>query len=560
MIRLHILFLLLFTLHIQVSAQKTAQQKADSLLVELGNARPDTNKFIILQELSSVYFQENPELGVKYGKEALDFATEIKFESGIMRGNNLVARCYAVQRKLPEALKYFQAGLDMARKLNKPRHIGIFLSSISAIYTQNGDFDKALKYAMEAKEVNEKAGIKYMVNLMTNIGYLYSNNNQPEEALKYYFEGARQEEEYGNNNNKGELGNLYLNIGSTHVRMGKYAEALYYFFKAKDLLIQVDHAKNLAIALDDIGGVYLEITRGKGPYPDSLRDNNANLIKSEMYLQQALVLAEKLQLMDIREDVYSSLSELYSIKYDYEKAYRYYKKKIAVRDSMRNIDEEKALARVEAEYTVKKQTDSLHYQNALKDKEIGEKKLQRNMGIVLVAMVGIIGLLIINRQKLKHEQRRKEAEAETIRITELAKQQLRDFTKSIQEKNELIDKFTVEIEKYQALPCSNDLPEKERSLEQLQNSVILTDEQWQDFQSLFNKVHSGFINRAKNKFSDLTTAELRFVLLTKLGLNNKEMASMLGVSMEAVRVSKHRLLKKIQLPEGVALEDTVNTI
>ena len=43
-------------------------------------------------------------------------------------------------------------------------------------------------------------------------------------------------------------------------------------------------------------------------------------------------------------------------------------------------------------------------------------------------------------------------------------------------------------------------------------------------------------------------------------MNNKEMAAMLGVSHEAIRANKHRLLKKIQLPEGAALEEVVHSV
>ncbi|MBZ0100181.1 MAG: hypothetical protein K8F30_13945, partial [Taibaiella sp.] len=87
--------------------------------------------------------------------------------------------------------------------------------------------------------------------------------------------------------------------------------------------------------------------------------------------------------------------------------------------------------------------------------------------------------------------------------------------------------------------------------------VILTEEQWVDFRLLFETVHPGDINRANQKFDNLTPADLRFVLLTRLGLGNKEMATMLGVGPEAIRVARYRLLRKIRLPEGASLEETV---
>jgi tetratricopeptide (TPR) repeat protein len=547
-------------LHITLIAQTTPN--VDSLIAELPKVKQDTNKFNLLQEISSIYFRENPDLGVKYGQDALSLATELHDELKCMKGNNLVARCYAIQNKLPEALKYFNAALVIARKLKKAHFEAVFLSSISAVYATNDDYDKALQYAMQAKGVNEKAGIKYMINLMRNIGYLYVRQNKHKEALQYYEEGIRQALDPGSQSDSGEIADLYLNRGTVYIAVGDCVSALQDFTKAGVILQELGHTQNLSMAYANIGETYSQIAAGKNKttLPDSLKDRNTCLLKAEYSLNQARVIAEQLHSVYIRSEVYNSFSDLYVQMNKPKEAYQYLKLSYQMKDSLRNIDKEKEFARMEAQLLVKKQTDSLNYLNALKDKEIARKKVERNSSIALLSMVGIISLLIINRQKLKHEQKHKIAEAEAKRLAELAQQQLDDFTKSIHEKNKLIENFGAEIQRYQSLIWYNDVPEEENTLQLLQNSVILTEEQWVNFQTLFEKVHTGYISRVKAKFSDLTAAELRFVLLAKLGLANKEMAAMIGVSMEAIRVNKHRLLKKIQLPDGTSLEEMIHTI
>jgi tetratricopeptide (TPR) repeat protein len=536
--------------------------KADSLLAVLKTAEEDTNKANILNELSSIYFQQDAEKSKDYGRQMLELSTRLNWDRGIMRGNNLVARCYAVQNNQPMALKHFQAALVAARKLKSARYEGIMLSSISAVYASNDDYDKALKYAFEARKVNEAGGIKYMPNLMINIGYLYIRQEKAKEALPYYQEALKMELAYGTPETRGELANIYLNLGGVYIRTGDFVATLENYFKAAAMTRELGNTSHYTFAIADIGETYVRIAEGKStrPLPDSLRNNAANLVKAERYLQEALALGKQLQLIDIQSEVNASLSTMHRLRGQYKEAYEYYKTHITLRDSLRDIEKEKQLARVEAEFAVRQHTDSLNYQNALKDKEITRRKLERNGGILLISLAGVIGLLLINRQKLKHIQKRKIAETEKHQAEEMARLQLADFTKSIQEKNDLLETFRNEIEKYQAQPNSQEQAEKEKSLQLLQNAVILNDEQWVNFQALFNKVHTGYINRVKEKFPDLTTAELRFILLTKLGLNNKEMAAMLGVSTEAVRVSKHRLLKKIQLPEDVSLEEAVHTI
>lgn len=540
-----------------------AQGGADSLLRVLKTAKDDTNKAKILMDLSSVYFQQDPQKSKEYGQQMLDLSTKLGWELGMLRGNNLVARCNAVQNKLPDALKYFQNALVIARKMKSARYEGMLLSSISAVYSTNNDFDQALQYALQAKKVNEDGGIKYMVNLMINIGYLYIKQEKQKDALVYYNEALRQELAYGSEETKGELANIYLNLGGVYIREGDFAKSLENYYKAADMLKAMGYDSHYTYAMADIGESYVRIAGGlsKVPLHDSLQNKALMLDKAEKYLKIAEGYGKKLNLDDVNAEVALSFSSLYKMRGMYDKAYSYLDAYRILRDTLYNQEKEKDFARIEAQFYVRRQTDSLNYQNKLKDKEISQHKIVRNAAIVLVLLVGVISLQFINRQKLKHKQKTKMAEAEARRKEELAALQLADFTRSIQEKNVLLERFSAELEKYRTQqPDANEQAEKESTLLLLQEAVILNDDQWTDFQSLFNKVHTGYIARVKDKHPDLTAAELRSILLTKLGLTNKEMAAMLGVSLEAVRVNKHRLLKKIQLPEDTKLEDWVNTI
>ena len=87
-------------------------------------------------------------------------------------------------------------------------------------YTTNNDYDKALDYALQAKKVNEAGGIKYMSNLMINIGFLYIRQSKFDEAQVAYEEALRNEKQYGTEETKGELASIYLNIGGVYIRKG----------------------------------------------------------------------------------------------------------------------------------------------------------------------------------------------------------------------------------------------------------------------------------------------------------------------------------------------------
>ncbi len=63
----------------------------------------------------------------------------------------------------------------------------------------------------------------------------------------------------------------------------------------------------------------------------------------------------------------------------------------------------------------------------------------------------------------------------------------------------------------------------------------------------FEKVNSSFFQRLKNQFPDLTQSDLKLCALISLNLSMKEMAELMGISPESVKMARHRLRKKLNL-------------
>jgi DNA-binding CsgD family transcriptional regulator len=205
----------------------------------------------------------------------------------------------------------------------------------------------------------------------------------------------------------------------------------------------------------------------------------------------------------------------------------------------------------------------------------GEKRQQlllRNAIIAFVVLLMIISLLLYNRSQIKNKSRQQQLIAQKqLAENELrtATQQLNAFTHSIREKNEFIQKASREIERVNAElnvaknehPGVAAQPQKDNhSLQLLQHSVLLTDEDWRNFTGLFEKVHDGFFQRLKQKLPGLSPAETRFAALIKLQLSNKEMASMLGVGTEAIRQIRSRLKRKLNSGAEERIEELVEKI
>ncbi|MCU0404384.1 MAG: tetratricopeptide repeat protein [Chitinophagaceae bacterium] len=176
------------------------------------------------------------------------------------------------------------------------------------------------------------------------------------------------------------------------------------------------------------------------------------------------------------------------------------------------------------------------------------KKWERN--ILLVCLGGLLAAsgYVFYKQRKKarlKQQELKDAQKEL----EDASRQLELFTRNILEKNQLIESLSQKAGTEQAADIEN-----------LRQSTILTEEDWKRFRTLFEKVHSGYLERLMQKAPQLTAGEIRFATLSKLNIGNKEMAAMLGVGPEAIRQYRSRMRKKLALNESEGLENWLNCV
>ncbi|HEX5151703.1 MAG TPA: hypothetical protein VFW07_09640 [Parafilimonas sp.] len=387
-------------------------------------------------------------------------------------------------------------------------------------------------------------------------------------------------------------------IGSSYVNLKLYDSALACF---KWILQNTGIAMNpmawKGIAMGNIGNVYFYTNQFEEavPYLDSgvrytlqtdVPDNTAEFASnlSTIYLKQAnLLLAKKY--IHIAHDalhrsyttehnirgfrwlsncntVYHALSNYHKTAGDFELAWRYLDSAAFYKDSLSRQHD--INLKYQGEILVEKEKTAQN--EALLEQQVSKQKVIRNSVVTVIGLLMLITLLLYNRSKLKSRYREEQLLAEKqLAETELknARERLNEFTRSIVEKNELIEEIKAEITQLQ-LKQQEETPVSpvisDGSLKNLQESVLLTDDDWKNFTRLFDTVYEGFLNRLKEKLPGLSPAETRFLVLSKLKLNNKEMAAMLGVSTDAIRQTRSRLRKKLNLTDENGLEEALEEI
>ncbi len=162
-----------------------------------------------------------------------------------------------------------------------------------------------------------------------------------------------------------------------------------------------------------------------------------------------------------------------------------------------------------------------------------------------------------NEVLLANENLSRQSLENAARELDLHKAQLQEFTALMLEKNTRIEALQSKIEAAELPGESN--PDRNTAfdsgdLDALFQVSLLTETDWQRFQRHFEKVFPGVLSQLKIQYPELSTAELRLVLLTKMGLKSGEIAGLLGISPESVRKLKYRFKKKMSLSEEELLD------
>jgi DNA-directed RNA polymerase specialized sigma24 family protein len=358
-------------------------------------------------------------------------------------------------------------------------------------------------------------------------------------------------------------------MGLCYRALGKPDSSTYYFVMAKQRAVRMGLHDWEAICDGNIGENYF-LQKNYEKAKPLLQNNadssaarqdwgvaaNALTILANISLRQNDLRSAGRQLMKARAYAYWSkqdtrlarlyplLSRFYILTGDRAMASAYLDSSLAARDS---IDREyntlymtRAMQKVELE---KEHSAILQLDNERK-----MRTLQRNALVVIVILGLSVVFFIYDKQKRLYREKNEQLKRTAEELGQAARD-LDNFTKSVAEKNNLIETLQRQI----------GTPDPE-VLTQLRESTILTEEQWLDFKKMFNKLHVGYMQRLQEKLPSLSPAETRFVVLSKLKLSGREMAAMLGVGADAIRKYRSRLRKKLELPEDESLDELIANI
>ena len=126
------------------------------------------------------------------------------------------------------------------------------------------------------------------------------------------------------------------------------------------------------------------------------------------------------------------------------------------------------------------------------------------------------------------------------------------------QKNELLVDLLDEVKRLDTVTNYLYAPDIRRITRQIKSYIDLN-KSWTNFKLHFDEVHPGFFEKL-NMGRELTNNESRICAYLKIGLGNKEIASLTNVESASVRRALNRLKKKLGLSHEENLRDYIATI
>ena len=446
----------------------------------------------------------------------------------------------------------------------------------------NFDFREAFEISFRAKQIIERIGYGNVPEVTLFLDQFF--------FISYYFEDYRAAIGYSKlmekYNKYGVPGTAYIvsNRGEAYTRLGDYPNARKLFRMAMDLAKEPDQRASFGIS----SGNYGNILRLQGHYKAALpylyqevainakvvpRHSGITCLKIAYCLIQLDSMAKARTYIDLADrlvyrngilpswhwsvygaqqytGLYYEVKSLYHQKTgSFGLALRYKDSLMVFKDSLNKVFDSKLLMKAHAQQAAEKYFRDLE----TIEQEKSNALQRRNIVLTAIILITLLLLYLLNYRRLREKQIRALEKKRADDLLAYATEQLDQYVRNIKSKNALIEKMRAEIKLKQV-----QLPEPTSVFQQ---QVILTEQGWEQFRELFERVYPDFFDHLANMPADFSPAEIRLLALLKLDIPSKEAAFMLGISIESLRKARYRLRKKIEhLPIEVDFKDLITQL
>jgi tetratricopeptide (TPR) repeat protein/DNA-binding CsgD family transcriptional regulator len=433
-----------------------------------------------------------------------------------------------VRDNYPQALAYYMRAYKLETNDGKNAAEISQLNHISIVYNRMGQSDKALEYARTALRIARRNGVpKDQINVLNSIGNTHNTLGNLDSAL-FYFDACTLLAE--RENNEMMAFNAQYNIANSLSNRGDYKRSNEIFKKARM------RYKNVPLSMQNNGQLLVAKNFLKLNQFDSclfVASSAYRTAKKGLNKQTIIILSDL-------------LSSAFQRKQQSDSALHYLKIHFAYKDSVYNLESQRKLSTLYAEMeTIEKENEIVVLQKQQTLDRAQNRLLQLTMLFGAIVTGLIILLLILGSRNRQRKQQLKNYELQNeldSKKKELHQHALRMIyiNNGLSEVQDGLKKIKIEV------------PGSQSDVQHVLNSIHINkslEKEWENFNEYFGSVHVGFYEKFNQAFPSLTILEKRLAGLIKMNLTNGEIASVLNIESNSVKMAKYRLKKKLALTD-----------
>ena len=481
---------------------------------------------------------------------------------------------------IKQAKHYLTQQKEWAEKSgNKRLYIKVVIN-ITGIKSEEGDYLSAYEDLQKILREEKELDSDMKVILFQKLALMYFKLGSYAEGLHY----LHLQLPLAKGNSRREQ-KVLSNIGACYGSMKMMDSAIYYFEKSLQLCVEngdlyqtVVSTNNLANAYYNKGDVenaqrlWLEglsmarenrFDRGRTPILMGLiriAVSQEEFKTAVLYLNELESIVPESSSLTDRKSFFEAKVLLAEAKGDWETAYEAKKVLDTLQEKIQNKEMERTIAQREAEITREKEKELLEakHQHAVA-MERQKRNTQRYVGAGLFFLFLTGGYLYIRyRQKINRIEKARLAAEIKLKTQEVEhkNKELTSFSLRVNQTQEYlrnIEEITDKIEAGSDERTQNALRELRTNLKISSRK----DKDWVAFQNHFNELNSEFIGKLTAVCPTLTANQIRLCSLLRLNIPSNEIINLLGVTEISLRMAKHRIHKKMNLPHGERLSDYI---
>ncbi len=477
-------------------------QNAARAAFQTGDSTLYTDILIDISYLNDYY--AHPDSSLKVLRRAMETSQRIGYDKGLARSLSALGNTYFNLGDNKKALEFYLKALKYARKIKNLRGIGMIEINVGMVYSETGQPDKGVIHLKNAVEILKKIRDYHgLISSYNNLSLAYSHLQNRSESKNYFRKSLALSKKYGT---KEELAITYNSYAGALSNLGSYA-------------------------------------------------------LSNKYLDSCIAIGKQTGFMMMLKKSYKSYAYNLLRNGQIEEGICYFNKYDQIKDSIYTDKFQKQLALLDA-----------RYKDLEKQKKINDLENKNTRFRIILIAVSIILFLLASSFILYYFYRKKRRELMSLKLKEaewknrqlaselqMKTKQLTTHALQITQKNEILNDLLLEVRHLTEQPAEH-LKRQLKHLERKIKRWLSSDKEWETFKMYFEQVNKDFFEKLRRHNHNITPTEERMAALIKLGLTNKEIASILNITHQSVKNARYRLKRKLGLKPEEDLREFLDNL